>query len=177
MRTLPILGLLVSACYIQPSPGYQSGYQSAPGYQQPQPQPQGTPSSAPPPGALQQPPPSSGQRTVWQGRYTCAQGVTSLRLTVDGNCNGVSCSFSALFEFGPLPENPGVAQGAYRMAGEGHANAQGELEMSLQPTQWVRQPANYVMVGLVATADAQQALLNGRMDSPSCSGIALQRVQ
>jgi hypothetical protein len=163
---LPIAGLLVSACYFQPAPGYQP----APQYQA-----QAT-SGQPPPG--QQPPPASGQRTVWQGRYTCAQGVTSLKLTIDGNCNGVSCSFAGLFEFGPLPENPSVAHGAYRMAGEGHANAQGELELSLQPTQWVQKPpANYVMVGLVATADARQAQMNGRMDNPACGGLALQRVQ
>jgi hypothetical protein len=160
---LPIVGVLVSACYLQPAPGYQP----APRYQ--------APSGQPPPGG-QQPPPASGQRTVWQGRYTCAQGVVSLKLTLDGNCNGVSCSFAALFEFGPLAENPSVARGAYHMAGEGHANAQGELELSLQPTQWVQQPANYVMVGLVATADAQQAQMNGRMDNPACGGLALQRV-
>jgi hypothetical protein len=163
---LPIASLIVAGCYLQPMPGYQPApqqFQSAP------PQPMQAQ-----PGAQ---PPSQTQRTVWQGRYTCRQGVTAVKLTLDGNCNGVQCSFGALFEFGPLAENPTIAHGAYRMAGEGHANAQGELELSLQPTQWIQQPANYAMVGLVASADAQQAQMRGRMDDPSCGGVELARVQ
>jgi hypothetical protein len=171
MRRLAVAIVVVSACYIQPAPGY--GYRPPPQQQvmvAPQPPPNQPPPGQPPPG---QPEP---QRTTWAGRYTCAQGVTGLRLTLEGNCNGVSCSFSALFEFAPLPENPNVAHGSYHMTGEGHANAQGELELSLTPTQWVDQPANYMMVGLSVTADAQQQQMRGRMNNPSCSDISLSRV-
>ena len=162
MRTLLLATALVSACFVQPGPGYG-----------PQPAPQPQPAAQPAPGQ----PPAQPQRTVWQGRYVCAQGVSSVRLTLDGNCNGVSCSFSALFEFGPVPENPNVQPGSYSQAGEGHANARGELEMSLQPTQWVQRPPSFVMVGMAATADAQQQQLHGRMDNPGCGEVTLARVQ
>jgi hypothetical protein len=167
MRRLAVAIVVVSACYIQPGPGY-----GPPPQQQQVMAAQQPPPNQPPPG---QPPPQP-QRTTWEGRYTCAQGVTGLRLTLEGNCNGVSCSFSALFEFAPVPENPAVPRGSYHMTGEGHANARGELELSLTPTQWVQQPANYMMVGLSATADAQQQQMRGRMNNPSCGDISLSRV-
>ncbi|MBK8837151.1 MAG: hypothetical protein IPO30_00145 [Hyphomonadaceae bacterium] len=79
----------------------------------------------------------------WTGKYICAQGVTALSLTIQkANAPG---AVVATFAFGPLPENPDVPEGAYRMRGKYDPMSR-RLELSGE--RWINQPSGYVMVGL-----------------------------
>ena len=156
MKLVLLAGL--SACWVQPA-------QPGPVYNQAPPPQQG-----PPPGA-------TVNKSEWQGSYACAQGATALHLSIEQRCVAQGCEVGAVFEFGPLPQNPGVAHGSYRMRGNISENERGEPVLTLKPDGWIEQPPNYFMVGLVATSDAAQQNMRGRIENSSCGELNLQRVQ
>lgn len=132
----------------------------------------------PAPVANQPPPPGATvNKSVWQGQYVCAQGPTALTLNIEQRCVASGCEVSAVFEFGPLPANPSVPHGSYRMRGDVNQNDRGEAVLVLRPEQWIEQPANYMMVGLTATSDAGQQNMQGHIDNQACGEVSLQRVQ
>jgi hypothetical protein len=90
-------------------------------------------------GADTKPPAIAGE---WTGKYICTQGVTALRLTI---AQGQGQAITATFNFGPLPENPEVPKGAYRMEG---AYDPATRHMKLSGVKWIDAPPDYVMVGL-----------------------------
>jgi putative cell wall-binding protein len=53
----------------------------------------------------------------WSGCYYATQGKTALTLTINNISDDGTIS-DALFEFGPLEENPGVPNGSYQMSGK-----------------------------------------------------------
>lgn len=110
--------------------------------------------------------------TEWLGHYTCAQGVTALRLAIEVHDRGAA---TAVFEFGPLDENPGVPRGSYRMTGVVTVAPSGELDVDLTPREWLEQPTGYMMVGLTATSDPQRKTLQGHIDNPTCGELELTR--
>jgi hypothetical protein len=113
--------------------------------------------------------------TLWNGRYECAQGVTGLSLTLDLEAGGRA---SAVFAFGAPPENPTVPAGRYLMTGHFDPSPDGRVTfLSLVPDRWLAQPPGYEMVGLTASIDASARTMQGRIDHPSCTVLALQRVQ
>lgn len=115
-------------------------------------------------------PPPGARRTVWEGQYTCRQGETALRLSLERNAERVD----ATFEFGPLATNPTVPRGAFLMTGTATRDADG-VTVELTPTEWIERPSNYVMVGLHATI-TEGRFLRGQIDSPGCSDVEVTRV-
>src|SRR5688572_5758440 len=84
----------------------------------------------------------SGQ---WVGKYICGQGVTRLDLEIRQDPAGKANAITATFRFGPLPENPEVPKGAYRMEGTYDPASRRVL---LEGVKWIEYPQNYIMVGL-----------------------------
>jgi hypothetical protein len=112
--------------------------------------------------------------TLWQGRYLCAQGPTALTLTLDLSPDGRA---AAVFDFGPLPENPTVPNGRYLVDGTAFRHPDGAVDVALRPDRWITQPPDYVMVGLVVAIDAPGRAGRGRIDQPDCGAVELARVQ
>lgn len=123
--------------------------------------------------------PPTPSTTTWEGTYECVQGPTALRLTLKHACLpdsvGPVCHATGTFEFGPLPQNPNVATGAYRVAGEVKANIHGQLLMIMEPDSWIDQPGNYEMVGFTASTDRERRKLEGRINYSGCGAIELTR--
>ncbi len=112
--------------------------------------------------------------TLWRGRYLCLQGPTSLTLTLDLTGGGAA---SAVFDFGPLPENPAIPSGRYLVQGSAIQRPDGGLDVLLAPDRWIDQPTGYAMVGLTATIDPAARTLRGRIDQETCAGVELLRLQ
>lgn len=105
----------------------------------------------------------------WSGQYVCAQGITDLTLTVKNTANG---QIAATFNFGPSPENPGVPEGAYSMAGrydpqDGH--------MVLTSKEWIDAPSGYVMVDLEGFTRGSGLYISGSVRGPGCGPFAIMR--
>jgi len=79
---------------------------------------------------------------TWTGTYTCAQGLTGMRLDITAGANGQA---TAIFNFYAVSSNPSVPSGEFTMTGTYSANG-----ISLNPGHWIKQPANYEMAGLNA---------------------------
>jgi hypothetical protein len=79
---------------------------------------------------------------VWTGTYTCGQGLTDLRLTINDSGGGAQ---TAIFAFSADPSNPGVPSGSYTMTGNYSASG-----LVLKEDHWINQPDGYYMVDLVA---------------------------
>ena len=87
-------------------------------------------------------PPLPEIQGVWTGTYTCAQGLTGLRLTIRDTGSG---TLSATFSFYAVSSNPGVPSGSYTMTGTYSATG-----IVLHQDAWINQPPGYSMVDLVA---------------------------
>jgi eukaryotic-like serine/threonine-protein kinase len=99
-----------------------------------------------------QPPEESEKRTkrmagVWEGTYTCAQGLTGLTLTLWGEDQALQGEFS----FHPVPANPGVPSGAFRM--RGRSPSPGTVVLHASNADWIRRPERYVVVGLAGSTE------------------------
>lgn len=101
---------------------------------------------------------------VWQGEYQCAQGVTGLKLTLDGMQNG---QVTGLFEFYPVARNPKVPRGAFTL--QGQYNSAGRLE--LKPERWIRPVPGWNMVGLKGQVQGVQ--YSGEI--PQCKNFNLMK--
>jgi outer membrane biosynthesis protein TonB len=128
------------------------------------PAPPASPESSPPEPAVvgSAPRPSNN---VWVGRYSCAQGATALRLAINATTD---TTVTATFTFGPLPENPGVRRGSFRMVGQARASG-ASVEYDLRPTAWIDRPDGYVMVGVSATKNG--ASLHGTIRAAGCGAL------
>lgn len=103
----------------------------------------------------------------WEGRYTCAHGLTGLDLRIKGP--GPGGSLSATFSFYPLPGNPDVPVGIYVMHGTYHSASQ----ILLRTGHWVLHPPGYVMVGLSGTLAA--GTFRGTVRGPSCTTFSVRK--
>jgi len=112
------------------------------------------------------------QHTVWSGAYNCAQGLTALTLRLDVTGAGDA---TAIFEFGPLDENPSLPHGSYRMRGRLFPRSASALQLRLDPDAWIDQPPGYLMVGLDVSLDSTRRYLDGRITDERCGQITLQR--
>jgi hypothetical protein len=112
-------------------------------------------------------PPIAGE---WTGKYICAQGVTALRLSI---AQGEGQAITATFNFGPLPENPEVPTGAYRMTGTYDPAMR---HMKLSGAKWIDAPFGYVMVGLDGRMTESGRTISGHVpDLLSCSDFEIHR--
>jgi len=111
------------------------------------------------------------RRLVWEGHYVCAQGKTALTLTLEGGPDALT----GTFEFGPLPENPGVPHGKYTLRGKAIRIGDGIYDVELAPGQWIEHPDSYYMVGLRATSSREHDTLMGRITDRNCGEVMLSR--
>lgn len=109
--------------------------------------------------------------SVWEGTYICAQGLSSMTLTIDVDAMGAAM---VRYDFGPVPSNPVVPQGAFILRGavrRADAGFTGELE----PTEWIDHSDGYLMLPLsLETTDG--ILLTGRIHHDSCHDFQATRL-
>lgn len=105
---------------------------------------------------------------TWRGTYSCGQGDTGLEVTLRRLGQG---RLEGTLSFFPLPANPGVPRGCYRVTGQ--ADATGSVE--LRGGQWVRQPPGYHTVDLSGRIGADDGI-SGQVIGGSCSQFQLQSV-
>jgi hypothetical protein len=118
--------------------------------------------------AAPKPPAVAGE---WTGRYICTQGVTALRLNI---AQGAGDTITATFSFGPLPENPEVPKGAYRMAG---TYSPASRHMKLSGVKWIDAPQDYVMVGLDGRMTSSGETISGVVpDLFGCTDFEVSRL-
>ena len=86
-----------------------------------------------------EPAPSDASGT-WAGTYTCAQGLTGLRLAIRP---GTGNALAATFSFHAVPSNPSVPSGSFAMTG--FVDPAGFF---LDQSQWIKQPPGYAMVNV-----------------------------
>jgi hypothetical protein len=116
--------------------------------------------------AVADPAPYAG---VWRGQYTCLQGLTDLTLTIEAPEAGQA---TAIFRF--QYEEPDVLEmGSFRMNGTFDENTR---RVSLTGAEWIEQPADYGMVDLVGTFDANYTALEGNVETAGCGTFSLTKV-
>ncbi len=130
---------------------------------------------APPPSLHNATPPSATDlpaHTVWTGRYECAQGVTAVQLTLDIEPDGRA---RAIFDFGPLADNPTLPNGSFRMRGTARPLDEA-IDVHLSPDEWIDRPDNYEMVALHVGIDKARRGMRGRMLNDSCDWLDAKRM-
>jgi hypothetical protein len=106
----------------------------------------------------------------WIGKYICTQGITALRLNI---AEGAGDTVTATFNFGPLPENPEVPKGAYRMAGTYDPASR---HIKLSGVKWIDAPFGYVMVGLDGRMTSSGETISGYVpDLLGCTDFEVSR--
>lgn len=112
---------------------------------------------------------------VFEGGYTCAQGVTFLRLTLDGQYDGtVRGRFffsSASWQGG---SNRTVPDGEFTVVGR----LSGDGRIVLQGDSWVLRPADYEMVDLAGNVfwRGGKLVIEGNVTgAPSCQSFSVDR--
>jgi hypothetical protein len=121
------------------------------------------------------PPPSQSQAQaaaingLWKGSYVCAQGATSLQLTITtaGSGDGVQ----ATFNFYSTADNT-VPTGSFAMQGTFSGGV-----LTLDGDHWIVQPPSYQMVGLTANVQGTSpATITGQVtNGVGCTTFAIQR--
>lgn len=120
------------------------------------------------------PAPSSAGSTgpesrTWRGSYTCGQGDTGLEVTLRPVGQD---RLEGTLSFFPLPANPGVPRGCYRVTGQADAATR---TIELRGGQWVRQPPGYHVVDLRGRIGADRSI-SGRVLAEECGQFQLQSV-
>lgn len=112
----------------------------------------------------------------WVGKYICGQGITRLDLDIRQDPirkKAGSTAITATFRFGPLPENPEVPKGSYRMEGTYDPKTR---HVKLEGVKWIEYPQNYVMVGLDGRMDEDGGRIAGLVPTMgNCSDFEVKR--
>ena len=114
---------------------------------------------------------------TFEGGYTCAQGMTFLRLTLDGDTDGY---VRGRFFFSSVKWQGGsnltVPDGEFTVTGR--LNDQGQIV--LQGERWIQQPLNYGMVNLAGLVKRQSngaLVLEGNVGgAPGCTTFQVGRM-
>lgn len=101
----------------------------------------------------------------WVGSYSCAQGPTGLKLTIQAA--GANAE-TAVFQFYPLPNYPAAASGSFAMTGANVGNT-----ITLHQDHWIVQPPGYAMVDLQGALSG--GTLSGSVIFTGCTTFTLQR--
>lgn len=111
---------------------------------------------------------------VYEGHYTCPQGLTRLTLKLGRRQPGVPDAVS--FEFGPTTGNPDVPVGEFNLHGTLDPDGGSLL---LDPLAWVDQPSGYVMVGLSGRSTDGGETFSGDVvsDYPGCTTFFVKRTR
>jgi len=123
--------------------------------------------SAPAPPATPAPQANSGVAGVWTGTYTCAQGLTDLRLTINDSGGG---ALTAIFDFYADSSNPGTPSGSFAMTGTYSASG-----LVLDQDHWINQPDGYSMVNLVAPPPSGNTIQGTVEDLGGCTTFSISR--
>lgn len=114
---------------------------------------------------------------VWEGIYTCAQGVTGARLSIQEFGGD---TFKLLGEMYPVASNPGVPRGRAELWG----TMQGDLssgQLNLIGGRWLVQPQDYVLPKLSAhyelSSDYRRIKLTIDPPTMGCTGGEFVRVK
>lgn len=111
---------------------------------------------------------------IWEGSYTCLQGLTKLKLLVDARSK---TDIDAVFMFSAHPQNPGVPSGRFRMAGT--LQTFNSLDMSdllnLRGVSWINQPSGWIMVDLKGDVSPSRRQIIGNIPQPGCSTFELEK--
>ena len=105
---------------------------------------------------------------VWEGSYTCRQGLTKLRLEIQANSPE---DIDVVFSFSDHPTNPGNLSGSFRMVGDynpsNNPNVSGSLD--LDATTWINRPSGYSTVDLNGAVSSSTDSIIGDVDFSGCS--------
>ncbi|MBN2285867.1 MAG: M23 family metallopeptidase [Tissierellales bacterium] len=94
---------------------------------------------------------------IWEGSYTCSQGLTNLRLEITENA---SYEIDAVFNFYANVSNPSVPAGSFRMVGTYDAISKA---INLDATEWIDQPSGWLTVDLSGTVSHDNRLMTGNV--------------
>lgn len=106
---------------------------------------------------------------VWEGTYTCAQGLTGITLTIS---QASPDRAQALFHFYADPRNPRVPTGCFSMAGSYQPDRN---ELRLVGKDWIMRPSGYVTVDFDGTIDALGSRFTGTVKGSGCTTFDLTR--
>jgi hypothetical protein len=112
------------------------------------------------------PAPGGGFRKdqVWRGEYVCAQGATSLELTITGvDHDDVRATFS--FRHAPTGR-----AGEYLVSGTYDPATR---HIVFTPGDWIREPPNYFRVGMDGRVAADGGSFSGTITHETCTSFLL----
>jgi uncharacterized protein with FMN-binding domain len=114
---------------------------------------------------------------TWEGTYSCAQGLTNLKLVIQANSAN---EIDAVFMFSPHPQNPQVPSGRFRMAGNLEISNSKDIPdlLDLKGTTWINRPAGYMLVDLRGDVSASKNQITGNVLAvPGCSTFDLVKTE
>ena len=111
--------------------------------------------------------PQAAELGVWNGTYTCSQGLTGMRLTISGSGGD---AVKATVEFYPVASNPGVPSGSYALTGNYSASS----GLVLIPDHWINEPSGYEMVGFSGPPPDGNSM-HGTIQSTGCTTFSVTR--
>jgi len=106
----------------------------------------------------------------WTGSYVCRQGVTALQLDIM-SVPAAPGLVTAVFTFGPSPDNPNPPSGAFTMSGMFEGD-----QLTLAGDVWIERPLGYSLVGLAGTYSSvgvQQ--IKGQVRGTGCGTFTVQK--
>lgn len=110
----------------------------------------------------------------WIGTYSCAQGITSLKLTIFAR--SVS-DITAIFSFSAHPSNPSVPSGSFRMIGSysppSSRNISGQL--TFNGGEWINRPTGYITVDLQGLVFFPESRIIGNVLTQGCSSFDVRK--
>jgi hypothetical protein len=105
-------------------------------------------------------------RQTWTGRYTCAQGDTTLRLRISSVKGD---DVEAVFDFSHADSG---AAGSFHLAGRYDT---AHRRLALRPGAWISQPYGYESVALTGTVSADGNVFAGKVHHPACTTFSVRR--
>ncbi|MBD2432151.1 MULTISPECIES: hypothetical protein [Fischerella] len=112
---------------------------------------------------------------VWEGSYTCRQGLTKLRLDIEAKN---TTDINAVFSFSEHPNNPGTPSSRFRMQGNFKVFDSPDVSglLDLKATTWINQPRGYSTVDLRGNVSSSKRSITGKVALPGCSTFEVVKV-
>ena len=110
---------------------------------------------------------------VYEGFYLCGQGQSRLTLRVQQRQSSLAPDI-VVFEFGPTALSPDQPDGSFTVSG-----MITETVLDLQPVSWIKQPPEYLMVGLQGASYDQGRTFQGTIVAPvpGCTMFSVTRTR
>jgi hypothetical protein len=115
---------------------------------------------------------------VWEGSYTCGQGLTKLKVLIDAKSK---TNINAVFMFSSHPQNPGVPSGRFRMKGFLQTFNSPDMPdlLDLKGTEWINKPApwkgsiEWRVVDLRGDISTSRGEITGNVPQAGCGTFEL----